>query len=393
MPIPNTQHPIAFQRFVIFKQVMLIVEFKFDLPTDNSRLFTNPRRRRRLSNAERGVMATAQGHDSTQEVAGSGEGLLKVIMALRGLDISTESKFDFTLPSACKEWPAPHYGPDSPHSQHAKKTSSLRRKRRTSASVSSRPGKARKPRDTPTKKAKPEPSREHGPIPKREIPLHLLNLPGELRDMIYDLLALQDEPVYPQYRHVYRSNLHRRGNHKVIRRYPQEPTLARVNHQLQREVLSYFYGANTFVFQRSEEPLLQNYSMTDPVWLTKFHGNCASSAYLRMIELRFEIRTREKPLTLTYELERTGDGQIHMKHDLARTDNCHCLEDGAVAETMVHASMHGELMQVAVLLSRRRKESLAALAKRDKGADGLFRMPTARCLYCRKEHLIFVSAG
>ncbi|KAK4544127.1 hypothetical protein LTR36_004625 [Oleoguttula mirabilis] len=337
----------------------------------------------------------AAGQDSgrshqSQAAAEPSEGILKTIMALRGLDISAASTFDFTLPAGSTAWPAPHYGPDSPHPQTAKQSQLTQTKRRQAPSTPTRPGKSRKPMSTPAKKARPAPSRGHGPIPKRDQPLTLLNLPGELRDTIYDVLAIHERLLYPQYRPV-----HTPGGRKVLRRYPQEPTLALVNRQLRREVLSMFYGFNVFVFRRSEGELLQSFSMTDTVWLTRWHCDCtpALSGYLRNIELRLDAHSREGPLTLTYKLHKTAEGRIDVTHDLADTGYCHCLEDEAVAEMRAHMVGLSDLVRVATVLSRKRKMKLVAFAKRDDDEGGLFKMPTATCLYCRKKHLEHVSAG
>ncbi|KAK5119641.1 hypothetical protein LTR85_007470 [Meristemomyces frigidus] len=325
-----------------------------------------------------------------QGAAEPGEGILKTIMALRGLDISAPSDFDFILPADCPQWPAPHYGPDSPHLQAAKGSRQPKTKRRHAPSTPSTPAKTCKPRSTPAKKAKPEPTRGHLPIPKRDQPLRLLTLPGELRDMIYDLLAVREGPLFPQYRPV-----HMRGGRKVLRRYPQEPTLALVNKQLRHEVLSSLYASNVFVFRRSEEQLLQSFSMTDTVWMTRWHCDCtpALSGYLRNVELQLDARAREGPLTLTYTLKKMAEGRIDVMHDLADTGYCHCLEDEAVAEMRAQMVGLSDLVRVATVLSRRRKTKLMALAKQDDEEDGMFKMPTATCLYCRKKHLKHVSGG
>lgn len=318
------------------------------------------------------------------------DSLLKTIAALRGLDITAASCFDFTLPPDCIPWPAPHYGPDSLHVQAAKTSRHPRTKRPYATSTPYKPIKSSKPAGTPIKKARPQPTRGHLPIPKREQPLHLLTLPGELRDMIYDLLAVREKPLFAQYRPV-----HLRGGGKVLRRYPPEPEVALVNRQLRHEVLSSFYATNVLIFRRSEEELLQNLSMTDPNWLTKWYRDCtpALSNHLRHIELRLGARGSVGPSTLTYKLKKSAEGQIDVTHDLAKTGYCPCLEDEAIAE--VGAQMLGvsDLVRVATILTRKRKAKLLALAKQDHEEDGMFKMPTATCLYCRKKHLKHVSGG
>ncbi|KAK5138424.1 hypothetical protein LTR08_000010 [Meristemomyces frigidus] len=325
-----------------------------------------------------------------QRVGDLGGGILKTIMGLRGLDISAESKFDFTLPRSCKEWPAPHYGPDSPHPQHVKDSRKLQNKRRHGVSIPSRPAKASKPKIVSVRKARPQPSRTHGPMPKRDLPLHLLNLPGEMRNLIYDLLVLRPSPIYPQFRPV-----HKLGQRKVLRRYPREPKLALVNHQLRHEVLSVFYGANLIVFRRSEGELLQSFNMTVASWLTAWHCGCtpAVSAYLRYVELQFTVYTNDGDFRLSYELIKSAEGHIDVTHNLADTEYCCCLEDEASAEIRTQMVGLTDLVRVATVLSRKRRSKLIAFATRgEKEEEGTFMMPTTACLYCRKNHPTHMSA-
>ncbi|KAI7213589.1 hypothetical protein KC333_g6493 [Hortaea werneckii] len=249
----------------------------------------------------------------------SNDSVLKLIMALRGLDISAESTFDFVLPEGCKEWPAPHYGPYSPHTERPKTGGSLRlRKREATGLVRLGGKKAAKvqrqkqggfPRmrvgthgkgdlytTTSTSSGVGDPSLLSAPqipIPTNQshnaAPLTILSLPRELRDLIYTHLVQHPEPLIPQYRPCWKPTLpgpttttttattkRRRSHHRVIRRLPPDPPLAFVSRQLRHETLSAFYGTNTFVFERAAEPLLgQDFNMLDPAWMRRWMRGCS----------------------------------------------------------------------------------------------------------------------
>ncbi|KAI7136870.1 hypothetical protein KC324_g16632 [Hortaea werneckii] len=147
----------------------------------------------------------------------SNDSVLKLIMALRGLDISAESTFDFVLPEGCKEWLAPHYGPYSPHTERPKPGGSLKLRKREATALAK-------------------------------------------------LGVQHPEPLIPQYRPCWKPTLprststkRRRSHRRVIRRLPPDPPLALVSRQLRHETLSAFYGTNTFVFERAAEPLLASH--------------------------------------------------------------------------------------------------------------------------------------
>ncbi|KAI7265608.1 hypothetical protein KC345_g8438 [Hortaea werneckii] len=292
-------------------------------------------------------------------------------MALRGLDISAESTFDFILPEGCKEWPAPHYGPYSPHTEHPKPGGSLRLRKREATGLAKLGGK---------KAAKVQRQKEkgfsrtrtlaygkggHSPssssfharelsLPNRSQPhvpdlepfdaatLTILSLPRELRDLIYSHLVQHPEPLTPQYRPCWKllpGPNQRRRSHRVIRRLPPEPPLALVSRQLRHETLSAFYGSgNTFLFQTSAEFLLSlEFNMLDPGWMGRWMRGCSRSllplvgnggesagsggdggggegvSYLRNVELRFDdVRgatdTGPKMGPVTFYLSQTAGG-------------------------------------------------------------------------------------
>ncbi|KAI7211398.1 hypothetical protein KC365_g14976, partial [Hortaea werneckii] len=234
-------------------------------------------------------------------------------MALRNLDISAESTFDFVLPEGCKEWPAPHYGPYSPHTERPKTGGSLRLRKREATGLVRLGGRkgAKVQRQkqggfsrtrigtngkgdlyttTSTSSGVGDPSllsAPQVPIPTHQshnaAPLTILSLPRELRDLIYSHLVQHPEPLTPQYRPCWKPTLpgdtttkRRRSYHRVIRRLPPHPPLALVSRQLRHETLSAFYGSNTFVFERAAEPLLgQDFNMLDPAWMRQWMRGCS----------------------------------------------------------------------------------------------------------------------
>ncbi|KAI6858400.1 hypothetical protein KC338_g7712 [Hortaea werneckii] len=293
-------------------------------------------------------------------------------MALRGLDISAESTFDFVLPEGCKEWPAPHYGPYSPHTEHPKPGGSLRLRKREATGLAKIGGKkalkVQRQKDrgfsrtqtgangkggqspsSPSSHAHESSLSTHPQphVPDLEpldaAPLTLLSLPRELRDLIYSHLVQHPEPLTPQYRPCWKllpgPNNQRRRSHRVIRRSPPEPPLALVSRQLRHETLAAFYGSgNTFLFQRSAEFLLRlEFNMLDPVWMGRWMRACGRGllplvgnggdegagsggggggeevSFLRNVELRFDdVRgatdTGSRMGTVTFSLSQTAGG-------------------------------------------------------------------------------------
>lgn len=344
--------------------------------------------------------------------------MLKTIMALRNLDISQESKFDFVLPERCLEWPGPKYGADSPHTEYAKGTKESTTKRQQSQSPLSKVAKAPKSRLRAMAKhtaQSPTPWNDHGPTPRRDPPLHLLTLPAELRNTIYDLLVLQSEPIRAQLRPTIKFDPQIRRSARVIRRHPQEPALALVNHQVRHEVLSIFYGANKFIFQKSVEPLLDPFRITDSDMLTLWNRGDAAR-YLRHIELYLEVYLREFDASpIKFDVRRLVDGRCTI-HFSFRGDEeyCKCTEDASVEEVLNSiddeesarktnlddpanmsrkrgSTMSKDLVAIAADLVSRRREKLKDLAYMSD--DETFALPTKFCTSCGQRHFVRSSAG
>ncbi|KAK5107758.1 hypothetical protein LTR62_000682 [Meristemomyces frigidus] len=303
------------------------------------------------------------------------ESVLKIMMRLRGLDISQESKFDFEAPVGSHKWPLAPYGPDSPHVQYSKAGKGNRTKHQASSPKSTRPAKSRKPKASKVvpNKAVPNPLTSHGPVPKRDPPLQLLTLPAELRNRIYELLAVLDEPIHPSIRPIWTIN----GRQKQIqqRSYPREPTAAMANHQMRKEILSTLYASNKFIFQQSDQITLTKYSIITTMNSRTWIASRPEAHNIRSIELRIPVITfsnliNTKGITYTF-LHRPDDTvRITRKYGLLLQKYCACLEDTAVAEVTtrmndrIAAGMSPltPLAAMALLLERRR-EKLAEIAR------------------------------
>ncbi|KAK3075746.1 hypothetical protein LTR53_000684 [Teratosphaeriaceae sp. CCFEE 6253] len=331
---------------------------------------------------------------SSQPTGDPPEGILKMIMSLRGLSVSDESKFDFEPRETWKRWPGARYGQDSPHLQFAKGTKAGRGKHPSSPAKPSRPTKARKPKAVSPAKPKPlQPSTVHGVIPKRDVPLHLLTLPPELRNRIYELLAVHDEPLYPQLRPVWKTGGKRRACD--IRRFPLEPSLSLANRQIREELLSIFYGSNRFVFKPSEQDLLQKYSMTAPLNLGKWAVLRSASRCLRHIEWKVKARRYIPGPSIGFKITKSSDGEVEITHDLdgSMLSYCPCLEDQAIAGTMVEARGETDLMRILQILAQQRQHKLALNGRWDEEKEMYERVPPTRCEHCEKRVIPYVGAG
>ncbi|KAK5721711.1 hypothetical protein LTR15_006302 [Elasticomyces elasticus] len=314
------------------------------------------------------------------------EGILKTIMNLRGLNISEESTFDFEPPEQWRPWPGARYGQESPHLQFAKATKATRAKHAATPIKPTRPAKARKPKAASPVKQKPsQPSTLRGVIPQRVPPAHLLTLPPELRNRVYELVAVHDEPQYPQLRPVLAKDRVNGQRLSDDRRFPLEPSLALVNHQLREEVLSVFYGCNRFIFKNSM--LLPSFRMTSPTMQKLWKAARPASHYLQQIELHVTSQRLPLDYAVTFKIKRLLDGGFEISHDMAeKTSYCCCLEDSAIAETMIQARGESDVMHVLHILCTKRNVKLADVAVW--GEDGLYMMPATRCEHCEKANIV-----
>ncbi|KAK1072276.1 hypothetical protein LTR74_002588 [Friedmanniomyces endolithicus] len=320
---------------------------------------------------------------------GPAEGILKTIMGLRGLSISEESTFDFEPSQEWIRWPGTRYGQDSPHLQFAKTTKASRGKHGSSPVKQARPSKIRKPKAaSPIKKRPAQPSTTHGVIPKRDPPIHFLTLPPELRNRIYELIAVQREPHYPQIRPVWALGKRMLSNDRC---FPLEPSLAIVNHQLREEILSIFYGCNRFAFKASEIEVLHDIRMTSPALQKKWAIARPASQYLQQVELHVLARRLSVDAMITIKLKKLPDGGVEITHDSEESGYCCCVEDDVVAETLIEARGRNDLMRILQVLTAKRVVKLGRAGMRK--SVGLFAFPANRCPDCQKHRLTLVGGG
>jgi hypothetical protein len=315
-------------------------------------------------------------------------------MGLRGLSITEESTFDFEPPSTWTQWPSARYGQHSPHLQYAKGTKSPRRKHQTTPSKPTRPSKSRKPKATArTKKVVPEPTQGHGPIPPRDLPINLLNLPPELRNRIYELLTVHDKPLRPQLRPVWR--LHGKRRTREVGSYPREPSLSLVNRQLRDEVLSIFYGSNRFVFKESESHLLDEHNMTTTTVQQTWVATRPATRFIKHIDLRIPIEPDwNVSSTIDYTFSLNHDGHASIAYDTLSDESCMCLEDEAIAETMVTAVSNPDLMSLMFALERKRRGKLDVMGQvSTRKGKKTFLMLAKKCGECGKPVLKVASGG
>lgn len=309
-------------------------------------------------------------------------GFLNAIASLRGLHIS--STFDFNLPENCQVWPFEQYGPHSPHASFAKRaiqkgTRAVRRKRQCRPVSATRPIKVRKSSaSSPKNKNLEQHIKQYGPVPTRDRPLHLLELPRELRDLIYDIIALRDGIQIAQLRTVF--HFDGRKLLKLIRRYPLEPSLSCVNKQLRHEVLSIFYGTNRFLLRSSSEPLL------DIATHSTLLGQSQFTRHLRHLEMKWDAllpQRHQGSRPFNYVLKRSFDGRCSITHDLVDKDFCHCVADRAMRLAMNESEEDANLLYLARLL-RWALVKLTALVPKDEASVGTHGLPTAHCVSCGK---------
>ena len=205
------------------------------------------------------------------------------------------------------------------------------------------------------------------PPPTRAEPLHLLTLPGEIRNQIYQYLFLSKEPLKAHYRPILHPHQGINGKPE-IKRFPREPTLALVNRQLHLEACSFFYAENTFIFA-SRDRYVTDFpdpeippSLTSPTALVQWMDASAATRSLRKIELHlgpvgslFDYSYRTSP---KYTFLRKADGGTEVELQSDYQNMCMCLEkeicaDAQPAMVAKHCGGQSLLLAAKVLVVRR----------------------------------------
>lgn len=333
--------------------------------------------------------------------------------------------FDFEPAHDHKTWPGPLYDPDAPlpprriagipHLERKKADRQL--KRRHSAGVRSGSSQKQKQRKGQSCSIPPAarrcktsswPSRYQTPLPARDKPLHLLDLPGEIRNSIYRLLYVSATPLYAQFRCVLQP---KKRTQEIIRRLPLEPHLATVCKQLRQESLSLFYAGNKFIFEKStltnhlnKPHLVSRHSpwtsyqnaqqpaadgradttpcdqdITQPLTLSLWQPHSLDAAQA-LTNLTIHFRDRLDNNIMTYDSRKTPNGNFSISLDVSsNVTSCICLEQKALAEHETSMSLlrardklTTTLVETAVRFARVRKGLIAEEGERQGQGRGMY---------------------
>ena len=262
---------------------------------------------------------------------------------------SQDFEFEFKLMSG-KEWPGPRYDAHSlfapgvydkarPTRPKSKQKSSkrkpsqeggqitLRANQRPSIKHSKEPGHGKK---------STRPFQHYGSRSSRDPPLHLLDLPGEIRNQIFRALYVRDEPIVAQFRPIIRPKMGHGRRAKLFetnRRFPREPAVALACRQLHKEVLSIFYGENKFVFRQSDDPKFRSLIMTRTGMIEKWAPKLGLANSLRHVEVQLFIRLGSGSNERIDYIFRKADGRLLLSHRTSTDVYCTCF-DKRVLETL-----------------------------------------------------------
>lgn len=114
-------------------------------------------------------------------------------------------------------------------------------------------------------------------------PTNFLDLPGEIRNTIYRLVTVSDEPVQAQLRQVFKLTPGHKKRAVVTRKLPLEPPLSSASRQLRKEVLSIHYGENTFIFENSKRSC-----MVEATMMQRWRLRLSALAQLTSIDIRLQ---------------------------------------------------------------------------------------------------------
>lgn len=253
------------------------------------------------------------------------------------LPIPPSGTFDFAAPASSPQWPGPRYDDlmqfvpgifNRSRDMMLPKTKTKAKRAITKRSTSHEDrhvvgrlgNKATKPTSTAAaatarwKQATPKKPQFYQSPPAREQPLHLLDLPGEIRNEIFRYLYISKEPLHAKYRPIIQP--HCGDTEPDIKRFPREPTLALVCKQLRSEAASLFYAENTFVFS-SSSGAVHSYShlMTSTKTISRWMRASTSTAALTRVELRLGDRTSLNAAareSVKYVFRRLADGSLEI---------------------------------------------------------------------------------
>lgn len=286
------------------------------------------------------------------------------------VDDSLPRLFEFDPPTTCRKWPGPRFGSFCLHKPATKSTS---RPKPSWKSSEKKHGMLedvkygvhpRKPRKATTHKPKrvktqvPAPTISL-PIASRNPPLRLMDLPAEVRNDIWTLLAVRKDPIEAQYRLIQPC---KRGQ-VVTRRFPQEPPLAAASKQLRKEVLSLFYGLNKFVFETSASAALKDLDMTNISKIQKWKPRADMASFISQVDIRL-MKGGPGSMLIVYEIRHKANANLIInvtygvnKKKAVSGSRPMCLcEDEAIAQFEEDHCGREDLVETVVALLKRRTE-------------------------------------
>ncbi|KAF2162011.1 hypothetical protein M409DRAFT_27736 [Zasmidium cellare ATCC 36951] len=318
-------------------------------------------------------------------------------------ELPPQFRFDFAPPTTCRQWPGPRFGSFSLH----KPLPSTGKTKAKSSKCSKQSKKHAQPDDfkqsiRPQKAPKPKKTKKVDVAPvlistktSRHPPLELMSLPPELRNAIWSLLAVHDEPIEVQLRPIRPCKRPKELRGAIIRRFPLEPVVASVSRQVRREVLSIFYGDNRFILQKNACNLYNGRHMTDPTIMEKWLPRQNTAKFLTHLDIRFNTVPRTfRSMTTVYTLRRLPDDSITIKVKVERalgktlsqtSQPCLCHEQEIVSAMEDSAQRDGNLLDMAVALTRKRREMLFGGVDWKRGIVSLYTIKERTCEKCKKE--------
>ncbi|KAI5366409.1 hypothetical protein Slin15195_G079290 [Septoria linicola] len=225
-------------------------------------------------------------------------------------------RFEFSLPSTCPEWPGPHFGSSSLHKVIAKPWTKPNAKAKAKAHGSSQLGNGRnvfapKSRLQSSKTMSSCAMSPQTPMSfeSRTPPLRLIDLPPEIRNLVWNLIAARQEPVEAQLRQIQPCKKLTPHRTTFVRRFPQEPPVAMVNKQVRQEVLSIFYAVNRFVFERNNCSMFAQYGMLSVPNMLKWKPQANLASFLTSVDVKFNALPRVLTMVqILFQLRRKPNG-------------------------------------------------------------------------------------
>lgn len=196
---------------------------------------------------------------------------------------------------------------------------------------------------------------------------NLLQLPPEIRNLIFNILVVRFEPLIAQVRRVHHLKKGRRSN--TISKFPLEPAIARVNRQLREEVLSIFYGSNHFIFEKTSYKMFTGLSMTNPSMVDRWRPPTNIALAITRLDLRYSAYSSAAGMTsIVYAIRRSHDSTINISIEVDQEtawsesplQQCICAEFAIRNEVLSRIDGSADLTKIAINLMKRRLDTLFA---------------------------------